>query len=621
MVGSQQLEAALQTLYHHSDPSTKEQANRWLEAWQQSTEAWQGCHDVLQSATAGLEAQYFAASTLRNKIQREYEDLPPGTAMNLAESLMSLLVRHAQGRHAVRTQLCIALASLAIHVPAAQWGPGGPLAWWASHLSQGQAQSVALPCMLELLTVFPQEAAIHQPAVTPARRRELRQEIEAAIPEAFSLLIHCMRQTAAGERVPVLESFAAWLKLVGSDGFKAESVQACLPLVNAALEGLSGDGDGFYAATDAVIELIYCTSHHGRPRDEMAAIVQVLVPQVMALRPRFHMCAQQAAAERAEAGAVSDEHHHGGHGDPEEDAKAIARLFAEVGEAYTDLIASGAAEVMPPVEALLDVASHPDNDICAISFNFWHRLSRGLTVGLRPQPLFAEDEEPALSKEESSRRIAIFAPHLERLVVLLRTRVRFPDDFDTWHRDERLDFKHARLAVGDTLLDVAAVLGGETIMRLLVEPLLELSTMVAQGNKFDWRAAEAALYCIRCVYRAAPFAGEPVLLSLFAALPSLPAPPQLQYTAALTVGAYADWLAETARASEQGKQVLNALLDMLIAGKKRMCLVSVVPNTITERNVFFFVLVVGPNLSGVVASFLVEGLCSRHSVERKYHPP
>ena len=44
-------------------------------------------------------------------------------------------------------------------------------------------------------------------------------------------------------------------------------------------------------------------------------------------------------------------------------------------------------QVAAPVEALLDVASHPDDAIAAMSFNFWHRLARALTIGLHPEPL------------------------------------------------------------------------------------------------------------------------------------------------------------------------------------------------------------------------------------------
>ena len=40
---------------------------------------------------------------------------------------------------------------------------------------------------------------------------------------------------------------------------------------------------------------------------------------------------------------------------------------------------AGSPEAAAPVEALLAVAAHPDNDIASMCFNFWHRLSRELT--------------------------------------------------------------------------------------------------------------------------------------------------------------------------------------------------------------------------------------------------
>ena len=414
------------------------------------------------------------------------------------------------------------------------------------------------------------------------------------------------------------------------------------------------------------------------------------------------MCLQQALAERNGSHAAE-----GDHDDSEEDAKGMARLFAEVGEAYTGLIAEAAPQVQAPVEALLDVASHPDDAICSISFNFWHRLSRALTIGLHPEPLGAhacaegrgglcvgtgglgwgaccamagcwsaepppthppshttlppaESEEGPVSDEERERRVRVFTPTLERLVALIRGRVRFHDNFESWHRDERQDFKRARcvapgagvcgmrvreggcgghqrpvaisgppshcpriaasnralallhltalppspsthacsVAVGDTLIDCASVLGGGRMLQLLVEPLLELSKQVGaacwasangsswanaagqppatarppsaaprsppscppqvtSGGTFDWRTAEAALYCVRAVHRCAPLPGDALMTSLFASLPMLPAVPQLQYTVALTVGAYADWLSDTAQRSEEGRTLLS----------------------------------------------------------------
>ena len=70
MASASQLQAAVAALYHNADPAVKDQANKWLEQWQQSQEAWQVCNDVLHNGEAGMEVHYFAALTLRSKVRR-----------------------------------------------------------------------------------------------------------------------------------------------------------------------------------------------------------------------------------------------------------------------------------------------------------------------------------------------------------------------------------------------------------------------------------------------------------------------------------------------------------------------------------------------------------------------
>ena len=41
---------------------------------------------------------------------------------------------------------------------------------------------------------------------------------------------------------------------------------------------------------------------------------------------------------------------------------------------------TGSSEALMIVEALAEVTSHPDDNIAAITFNFWHRLSLALTA-------------------------------------------------------------------------------------------------------------------------------------------------------------------------------------------------------------------------------------------------
>ena len=85
---------------------------------------------------------------------------------------------------------------------------------------------------------------------------------------------------AGGQSVtgPVLHAFAAWLKLSAGAGLDGPAL-AGHPLTKAAMEGLSSV-DTFEDASDAVCELILCTSTRGEPEPQMMPLVQLLVPAV-----------------------------------------------------------------------------------------------------------------------------------------------------------------------------------------------------------------------------------------------------------------------------------------------------------------------------------------------------
>lgn len=89
------------------------------------------------------------------QVQLDFDELPAGAAASLRDSLVGLLLRYAHGSRPTRTQLCLALAALAAHLPAAEWGGGGAVQWLAGRMA-GEPSEAALPCMLELLTVLPQ---------------------------------------------------------------------------------------------------------------------------------------------------------------------------------------------------------------------------------------------------------------------------------------------------------------------------------------------------------------------------------------------------------------------------------------------------------------------------------
>ncbi|GLC47401.1 hypothetical protein PLESTB_001959900 [Pleodorina starrii] len=608
-MAASQLLAALNALYHHDDAKVKDEADRWLEQWQQSVEAWSVADGVLHDPSSSMEAQYFCAQTLRTKVQRDFEELPPDAVDSLRESLLQLLIRFSKGAPPVRTQLCLGLAALAVHVPSERWGDGGVVRWFALKFSP-LPPDLALPCMLELLTVLPQEVHSYKIAVRPERRRAFSGELQANTGAAFEILTSCLSQPGERTRTQVLEAFGSWLKLnegrplpsiaaaaaaaaPGSGGEDAAAVLARHPLVAASLEGLQTTGETFHAAVDAICEVIWTTVDFNNPNNGEAGggspggggggngppalaqaalpLVQVIVPAIMGLRGRFAVAARRREAETGRGSTGAGE---GEFDDDEDSSKGMARLFCEVGEAYLVLIVSAVAEVRAPVEALLEVAAYPDFGICSMSFNFWHRLSRQLLSGSPGSGGSASGDDAA----ERERRRQFFLPAFERLVQLIRGRVREPESYGSWSKDEKHEFRSAREEVGDTLEDSAAVLGFGRCLSLLVEPLAALglgdaATAAAGtaggagggGRGYDWRTAEAALFCIKSIHRHATSPGDPSLQQLLEALPNLPRDsPQLQATVCSTMARYAKWLERSMQAG-YCQPLLQRLLGLAVA--------------------------------------------------------
>ena len=236
MAVQEPLLAAIAALYQHPDPKVKEEANRWLEQWQQTVEAWSIADSVLHDPAASLEAHYFAAQTLRTKVLpsmirlalllqpspphsstpswsvqpyhhatrwharaiqvlRDFDELPAAAIPSLRDSLVGLLLQYGSSAGPVRTQLCLAISALAAHVPAKQWSPAGVVPWLWEHLSR-QSNQQGLPCMLELLEVLPQEAGSYRPAVRPERRRQAYDELTADFAEAIRILSTCVNGTS-----------------------------------------------------------------------------------------------------------------------------------------------------------------------------------------------------------------------------------------------------------------------------------------------------------------------------------------------------------------------------------------------------------------------------------------
>ncbi|XP_047942500.1 transportin MOS14-like [Salvia hispanica] len=400
---------ALNALYHHPDDAVRMQADRWLQDFQRTIDAWQVADNLLHDTSSNIETSIFCSQTLRSKVQRDFEELPSEAFRPLRISLNTLLKSFHKGPPKVRTQISLAVAALAVHVPAEDWGDGGILNWIRDEMN---SHPECIPSFLELLRVLPEEVFNYKIAVRPDRRRSFENELAAGMEIALNVLTACLNINGLSEQV--LEAFASWLRLRHRI---PASALATHPLVLTALSGLNSDML-FEASVNVISELIHYTAV--RNLDGVAAqmpLIQVLVPRIMNLKPQLRDPSKD-----------------------EEDVKAVARLFADIGDAYVELIATGSDESMVIVQALVEVTSHPEFDIASMTFNFWHSLQMILTERTNHHP---NGDKPSVEAEKSPQLLA-FQSSYEALVSLVSVKVEYPQDYADLSREDQKDFKQTR---------------------------------------------------------------------------------------------------------------------------------------------------------------------------------
>ncbi|KAF5195980.1 Transportin mos14 [Thalictrum thalictroides] len=443
-----------------------------------------------------------------------------------------------------------------------------------------------------------QEAFSHKIAARPERRRQFEKELISSVGIASDVLTACLSLSEFKEQV--LEAFASWIRL--RPGIPSSTL-ACHPLVLNALSSLSSELLS-EASVNVISELIhYTTAKSSGGLSAQMPLIQLLVPHVMRLTGHLKDPSKDEEDVKAIARlfadmgdsyveliatVISELIHYTtakssgglsaqmpliqllvphvmrltGHlKDPskdEEDVKAIARLFADMGDSYVELIATGSAESMMIVQALIDVASHPEYDIASMTFNFWHNLQ----VYLTERDSYISYGNEVSIEAERSRRLQIFCSPYEALVSLVSFRVQYPEDHQNLSKEDLKDFKQTRYAVGDVLIDAASILGGEVTLKILYMKLVEAVGTCRNDEMCDWRPAEAALYCIRAISDHVSFVDTEVMPQVMDLLSKLPHQPQLLHTVCLTIGAYSKWL----DAAPGGFSALPSVIDILMSG-------------------------------------------------------
>ncbi|XP_006454694.1 hypothetical protein AGABI2DRAFT_182668 [Agaricus bisporus var. bisporus H97] len=485
MADVQPLLSALQVFNGAPDKTSLEGANNWLQDFQHSPEAWATCNVLLLSPDAPAPAKLFAAQTFRTKVTYDLHQVGSEHQLALRDTLLAALQTYHAGPRTIIVQLCLAVAGLALQLPA--WE--NPV---QSMIQAFGSNPATVPVLLQFLTILPEELN------TNTRIPVIDEDYNERVPK---LLTQNVRK--------VLETLSMYIKATGVTTAIQKEVFTCLrnwliageippadllntPLFPFAFEALNSD-ELFDSAIDVLCELI----HETQEVDDNIYVIRVLLPRVIDLQSRLE----------------TDK-------DDPEKIRGFARLFSEAGETYRILLVDDPDNWYPLVDAIGKCSAYHDLDIVPITFPFWMRLAQILGKRTTIPPYLIRGYEALMT---------VIIKHLH-----------FPADTSTLTSQEVENFRSFRHVMGDTLKDCCLVLRTE---KCLLAAYQMISAALLKGpSGVTWQEIEAPLFSMRSMGAEIKPDDQVAVPKILDLIPQLPSHPRVRYAALLIIARYTEWI-------------------------------------------------------------------------------
>ncbi|XP_053613097.1 transportin-3 isoform X2 [Plodia interpunctella] len=433
---------AISALYDNPNANEKEKASRWLGDVQKSIHSWKIADQLLQQKK-DVQSCYFAAQTMRSKVQHNLSELPSEAVVSLRDSLVAHLERTSPDTSSpILTQLCLALADLALQMPS-----------WQNCISD------LIKCfcnkndfaLLEILTVLPQEIDSSSLKLGENRREtiksELRSHSQAVITFLKDSIVSSQNTHVA---LKIIKCMTSWIQ-VRAVNIQEVPNNAVIGFCMQVLRDHNSINTLHDAASDCICALLHCLEDNNNNED----VERLLFESVSGLEESYHM-------------SVAHEE--------EEKAANYARVFTELAETFLEKIISTAMTgnihfSIRSLELALVCVGHHDYEVAEITFNLWYRLS---------EDVYQNDYQPLTDT---------FKPHIERLIEALARHCQCEPDLPNLP-DEDDEFFEFRMKVMGLIKDVVFIVGSSSVFRQMFTAL--------QAN-ISWEQTEAALFVMQSV--------------------------------------------------------------------------------------------------------------------------
>ncbi|XP_068611179.1 transportin-3 [Brachionichthys hirsutus] len=433
---------AVQALYHDPDPAGKERASVWLGELQRSMYAWEVSDQLLQ-LKQDVESCYFAAQTMKMKIQTSFYELPPETHNALRDSLLTHIQNLKDLSPIIVTQLALAIADLALQM--ASWkGCVHTL------IEKYNNDVSSMPFLIEILTVLPEEVHSRSLRIGANRRTEIIEDVAYYSSTVVTLLTSCVEKTGNDEKmfIKVFRCLGSWFNLGVLDTTFMASNQLLMVLFQV-LQRDETSTNLHEAASDCVCSALYAIESV----DTNVPLALQLLQGVLTLETAYHM-----AVAREDLDKVLN----------------YCRIFTELCETFLETTVRSPGQGMGDLrtlELLLICAGHPQYEVVEISFNFWYRLGEHLY------------------KIDAALH-AVFRPYIQRLLHCLARHCQLDPDHDGIPEDTD-DFGEFRIRVSDLVKDVIFLVGS-------MECFSQLYATLKDGSP-SWEVTEAVLFIMAAI--------------------------------------------------------------------------------------------------------------------------
>lgn len=496
---------AVQALYHDPDPSGKERASFWLGELQRSVHAWEISDQLLQ-IRQDVESCYFAAQTMKMKIQTSFYELPTDSHASLRDSLLTHIQNLKDLSPVIVTQLALAIADLALQMPS-----------WkgcVQTLVEKYSNDVtSLPFLLEILTVLPEEVHSRSLRIGANRRTEIIEDLAFYSSTVVSLLMTCVEKAGTDEKMlmKVFRCLGSWFNLgVLDSNFMANN--KLLALLFEVLQQDKTSSNLHEAASDCVCSALYAIENV----ETNLPLAMQLFQGVLTLETAYHM-----AVAREDLDKVLN----------------YCRIFTELCETFLEKIVCTPGQGLGDLrtlELLLICAGHPQYEVVEISFNFWYRLG---------EHLYKTNDEVIHS---------IFKAYIQRLLHALARHCQLEPDHEGVP-EETDDFGEFRMRVSDLVKDLIFLIGS-------MECFAQLYSTLKEGNP-PWEVTEAVLFIMAAIAKSVDPENNPTLVEVLEGVVHLPETVHtaVRYTSIELVG-------EMSEVVDRNPQFLDPVLGYLMKG-------------------------------------------------------